>query len=205
MVNGIVGLLKGLVGKARSALMGVVASIRSAIQAWITAAKSKVSTLISNITSPFSGVASTIASNLSGVASALLKPFTDAWSWIEPYYNKIKSALDIIPGSDAWAGEEANGRASLLDAYAGETANGRTSLLDTYTVNRDNSPLEVEHNLNINLDLSNVPAHIGTDDLIRMLSDRKVLSALTNNGDFQLLDGKAKERLNLKVNRARGV
>ena len=105
----------------------------------------------------------------------------------------------------ARGGEEANGRASLLDnAYAGEISNGRVSLIDNYSTT-DNSPLEVDHNLNIVLDLKNVPATMDTDTLIKSLTDRKVLSALTANSDFQLFDGKAKERLNLKVNRSRGV
>ena len=217
ILNAVVSIVRGLVSRVvnyfrqlgtniKLRLMVVVATIRTAIQAWINAAKEKVSSLVSNVVSTLSGLPGKIASALSGVVDAIVKPFTDAYNKVADKVGKIRDKANELTGLNVFAGEEANGRASLLDAYAGESANGRTSLLDVnYTMNNDNSPLEVEHNLNINLDLSNVPAHIGTDDLIRMLSDRKVLSALTNNGDFQLLDGKAKERLNLKVNRARGV
>ena len=187
-VNGIVTRIRQLPGRVYSALMGVVSRISSAIQSWITTASSKVQSLISSITSPFSGVAGAISGALSGVVSAITGPFERAWEKIKPLVEKIQQGMDLI---GARGGEEAEGRQSLL-TNAG-----------SYSV--DNRPVTVDHNLNISLDLRNVPQGVDTDTLIGALTDRRVLNELVNNSDFQLLDGKAKERLNLKIGRARGV
>ena len=200
-VNNIITNVKQLPGKVYSALLTVVSKIRSAIQSWITAATSKVKDLISKITSPFSGVASSISSALSGVASALLEPFKDAWSWIKPYYDKIKSALDIIPGGAAGGEFLAAGGEETITTTPVVTGNVYS------TPKVDNSPIEVDHNLNLNFsfDFKDVPSHINTQELANALTDKTVIRELVNNKDFQILDGKAKERLNLKVNRARGI
>ena len=196
-INGIINRLRSLPGKVYSALVAVVSRISSAIQNWISTAKSKVSSLISSITGPFHGVAGKISSALSGVANALLSPFKQAWDWIKPYYDKIKGALDIIP---SFGGEA---------AYGGETldSNGRAFNISTgaYTINNDNNPIVIEDNVNLTLDLSNVPSHINTDTLINALTDKNVLTALTSNRDFQNLDAKVKQKINLKTNRARGA
>ena len=190
MVNAIVGLLRGLVGRARSALMGVVNSIRAAINAWISAAKERVLSLVNTVYTTLTGLPGKIASALSGVADAITKPFSDAYDAVKPYIDKINQGIDAI--------------GNATGAWAGESADGRTSLLTTgYSV--DNKPVTVDHNLNISLDLRNVPQGVDTDTLIGALTDRRVLSALTESSDFQLLDGKAKERLNLKIARSRGI
>ena len=185
-VNRIISYIRTLPGRVYSGLVAVVSSINSAIQSWITAATSKVSSLISSITSPFSGVAGAISGALSGVVSAITAPFEAAWNKLEPIVSKIQEGMELI---GARGGEESYGRASLLEANVSST----------------NSPVTVDHNLNVTLDLKNVPSGMDSDTLIAALTDRKVLSALTGSSDFQLLDGKAKERLNLKVNRSRGV
>jgi hypothetical protein len=192
-INGIINRLKSLPGRVYSALVAVVSRISSAIQNWISTAKSKVSSLISSITGPFQGVAGAISSALSGVANALTAPFRQAWSWIEPYYNKIKDALNIIP---SFGGEA---------AYGGETLPITSNNTASYTVMEDNGPIVIEDNINLNLDLSNVPSHIDTNTLINALTDKNVLTALTGNRDFQNLDAKVKSRINLKTNRARGA
>ena len=189
-VNNIINRLRQLPGKAYSALMTVVSRIRSAIQSWISAAVGKVHELISRITSPFQGVAGKISSALGGVANALLAPFKQAWSWIEPYYNKIKDALNFVGNSLPFGGEEG--------PMGGETFPIGAS--SSYSVG--GSTVDVNHN--ITLDLVNVPAQIDTNTLISMLRDPTVLRALTGNPDFQTLDARVKEKLNLKQIRSRG-
>ena len=135
-VNGIINRLRSLPGRVYSALVAVVGRISSASQNCISTAKSKVSCLISSITGPFQGVAGAISGALSGVADALTAPFRQAWSWIEPYYNKIKDALNIIP---SFGGEA---------AYGGETAmssGGQAFNINTgeYVVS-DNQPLVID-------------------------------------------------------------
>ena len=186
-VNSIINWLRQLPGRVYSALASVVGRIRSAIQAWIGAAVGKVHELISKITSPFQGVAGSISSALGGVANALLAPFKQAWAWIEPYYNKIKGALDWVTGH-AQGGESAMGGEPLIGSNTSYTTGSQS----------------VDVNHNITLDLVNVPAQIDTNTLISMLRDPTVLRALTSSPDFQSLDAKVKERLNLKQIRARG-
>lgn len=192
-LNGVIGQVRQIPGRVYSLLLSVVSRISSAIQAWISTAVSKVHSLISSIVSPFSGLAGQISSALSGVASALLKPFTDAWAWIEPYYNKIKDALSIVPGlgGGASGGDHPMGGETAVVSYGGFSV--------------DNSPVVVEHNLNVIFDFKDVPSHISTEQLSKALTDRSVLRELTSNRDFQLLDGQAKERLNLKIRRANGA
>ena len=64
--------------------------------------------------------------------------------------------------------------------------------------------LELEHNINLNVDLANVPAGVDTQTLIAVLTDPQVLAALTGSSDFQSLDARAKYRYGLKQGRAKG-
>jgi phage-related protein len=203
MVNGMISNLRALPGRVYSLLHSVVSKVSSAIQAWINTAKSKVSTLISNITSPFHGVASAISSALSGVVSAIKAPFEAAYNAVKPILDKIKAGMDLINSvGNAFGGEESEGRQSLLIGANDTTSKVTTTPVVTTT---PDDHLTVDINNNVTLDLVNVPQHIDTDTLIQGLSDRKVLSALTSNSDFQTLDAKVKERLNLKIARSRGV
>ena len=199
LVTGVISLFMTLPGRVFSALFGVVSRITGAIQSWINAARSKVQGVISAITSPFTGVAGKISSALSGVANAITNPFRDAWNMVKPWVDKIKQGIDLI-GNLSFGGEA---------AYGGETldSNGRGFNISTgaYVVNTSDSPIVIEDNINLNLDLSNVPSHIDTNTLINALTDKNVLTALTSNRDFQNLDSKVKQRINLKQNRARGA
>jgi phage-related protein len=197
-VTGIVTRVRQLPGRVYSALMGVVGRITGAIQSWINAAKSKVQSLISSITSPFSGVAGRISGALSGVANAITKPFRDAWNMVKPWVDKIKQGLDMI-GNIAFGGESAYGGEALdSNGQAFNVSNGQ------YIVEADNSPVVIEDNINLTLDLRNVPSNVNTGQLIEALGDKRVLSALTSNRDFQDLDAKVKQKIALKNVRSRG-
>ena len=192
-VNGIVSKVKQLPGKVYSALIGVVSRISSAIQSWISAAKSKVQGVVNAITGPFKGVASAISGALSGVVSAITKPFQDAWNAVKPLVDKIKGAMDLLP----MGGESAYGGESINDV------NGNSFNINTgsYT---GTGELNITVDNNLVLDLRNVPAHISTDALIGLLKDPEVLKALVYNPEFQDLDKRVKEKLNLKQVRSRG-
>ena len=62
----------------------------------------------------------------------------------------------------------------------------------------DGGPLVIEDNVNVTLDLQNVPATINTDQLISALQDRSVLSAIAGNRDFQSIDANVKKRISLR-------
>ena len=184
MILGIVNYFKGLIGKVRSALLSVRQTIINSIRAWITAAYNKVKELVDRILSPLKGVAGKISTALSGVDDAFAQPFISAWSKIEPYYGKIKQALQMSGGAVGYM-------------FGGESAYGGES----YSIG--NSPVEV--NQTVTLDFKNVPSHMDTNTLINALTDKTVLQALTGNSDFQSMDARVKNRLQMKVNRSRGI
>lgn len=201
LVLGVITYLMQLPGRVYNALMSVVSRITSAIGHWVSSARSKVQSVISAITGPFSGVANAISSALSGVVSAITGPFQSAWESVKPIVDNIKNAMSIIPGG-AWGGEESNGRESLVIGANNKSNKTTTS---SNSSNEDNTTIDVNVNEELVLDLKNVPAHIDTDTLIQMLSDTKVLKALTGNKDFQKLDQQMKDAIVGKANRARGV
>ena len=77
----------------------------------------------------------------------------------------------------------------------------------TYTTNDEN--LTLDHNINFTFDFNNLPEGTSEETLVAMLrsaiTDRSVINSLVNSPDFQSLDGKVKDRIMLKSNRARGV
>ena len=184
-VNAVVNFIRQLPGKIYSLLLQVVSRIVSAGQQWVSNAKSKAQEIVSGVSNVLSGTANAVASALSGVVDAIVKPFRDAYNQAKQWWDQITS-LGGAAGGDAYGGD-------LPEAMGGDI---EVSTNDTVTL---------EHNLNISLDLANVPSHISTEQLVGALTDRNVLRELTSNRDFQLLDSQAKERLNLKINRARGV
>ena len=171
-------------------LLGVVARIVSAIANWNSTARNETSKVANAIVNAFLGVPGRVYNNLKGIADSIRSSLSSAYDTASSWVDKIKNKVNEVgSNAGAWAGEEANGRQSLL--------------ANSYSV--DNRPVTVEHNLNVSLDLRNVPSGVDTDTLIGALTDRRVLNELVNNSDFQLLDGKAKERLNLKIARSRGI
>ena len=186
-VNGIINRIKALPGRVYSALVSVVSRIVSAGQQWVSSAKQKASDLVNGAYNTLSGLPGKVASALGGVVDAIVKPFRDAYDQAKGWWDKITS-LDLSFGGEA--------------AYGGETAtasNGQSFNIGTgeYVVS-DNQPLVIEDNVNVTLDLRNVPATINTDQLISALQDRSVLSAIAGNRDFQALDANVKKRISLR-------
>ena len=72
-----------------------------------------------------------------------------------------------------------------------------------------NESLSLDHNINFSFDFTNLPEGTSEETLVAMLrsaiTDRSVINSLVNSPDFQSLDGKVKDRIMLKSNRARGV
>ena len=186
-VNGIINRIKALPGRVYSALLSVVSRIVSAGAQWVSSAKQKASDVVNGAYNTLSGLPDKVASALGGVVDAIVKPFRDAYDQAKGWWDKITS-LDLSFGGEA--------------AYGGETAtasNGQSFNIGTgeYVVS-DNQPLVIEDNVNVTLDLRNVPATINTDQLISALQDRSVLSAIAGNRDFQALDANVKKRISLR-------
>ena len=183
-VQGIISKLTGLPGKVYSILTGVVGRIRSAIQGWINAAKEKAKGIVDGVGNVLSGTANAVCNALNGVIDAVVKPFKDAYDQAKKVWDDIRTLNGLLPQG----GEGAMGGEPLIGSNASYTTGSQS----------------VDVNHNITLDLVNVPAQIDTNTLITMLKDPTVLRAFTSNPDFQSLDAKVKERLNLKQIRARG-
>lgn len=183
-VNGIINRIMTLPGRVYSQLMTVVGRIHSAIQSWIKAAVQKVTDLINQVHSTLSGLPNKISSALSGVVSAITQPFQNAYDNLVGIVDKIKSKAEEVTGIRLPFGGDLPMGGDIVPTSSGSSSSERTL------------------NLNIKLD---APPHINTEQVLAALSDRNVLRELVNNRDFQVLDNQAKSRLNLKVNRSRGV
>ena len=185
-VNGLMGRIRSLPGRVYSALMQVVSRIVSAGQAWVSNAKQKASDVVNGAYNTLVGLPGKVASALGGVVDAIVKPFRDAYNQAKGWWDKLTS-LDLSFGGEA--------------AYGGETldSNGRAFNIGTgeYVVS-ESGPLVIEDNVNVTLDLQNVPATINTDQLISALQDRSVLSAIAGNRDFQSIDANVKKRISLR-------
>lgn len=195
-VMAIVNWVRQLPSRVYSLLIQVVSRIRSGIQAWISAASQKVSSLITSITSPFSGVAGAISGALSGVVSAIKAPFQAAWNAVKPLIDKIESGMKLI---GARGGETAAGGET---AIATDTNTGGVFNIATGQYLGTDNKVVIEDNINLTLDLRNVPANISTSQLIEALNNREVLNALVNNRDFQSIDAQVKQRISLKNSRS---
>ena len=181
------------------------------------AIRGAISGLVGILTAPFhtaySGISKTVGSikstihtitgvNIGGLTSKLTKPVTDAYTKIAKtvgnIIQKIKSIPSNIPGLGGAFGFDYEGMLEEL-----ESKNKTT----TYTRNDEN--LSLDHNINFSFDFTNLPEGTSEETLVAMLrsaiTDRSVINSLVNSPDFQSLDGKVKDRLLLKGNRARGV
>ena len=162
-------------------VISVIQAVWKAFQTMYTKAKNAID-------NTKKAVKSIINIDISAVTNRLVKPFTDAYNRIAKEVEKIKAkaqsagnaGLGILGGAFGFDYE------GMLEAQA----NGGTS-----------SSMDI----NLNVDLANVPAGVSTETLIAVLTDPAVLQALTGNSDFQTLDAKAKNRLALKQGRARGI
>ena len=201
MVNGVVNWLRQLPGRAYSQLIAVVSRIVSAGQQWINNARNKASEVVNSVYNKLSELPDKISSALSGVISAITSPFQNAYDTVCGIVDNIKQKVE----------DGLNYIGSLGGALpqGGETLpmGGDTSYDITTAVGwkQSNQKISVEETKKIILDLINVPAHIDTATLIKMMEKPEVLKALTSNREFQALDNKTKLEIQKRINRAKGV
>ena len=183
-----------LPGKIRSA----ISTVKSVITKPFEEAYNKVKGVIDDIKSYVGGLANI---SLSSITDAITKPFRDAYDAVCKQVDKIKQkANEITGGALGWLGfggpELAYGGLDLLD-----NQNNTTSYTTT--------EFKVTNDINLSLDLRNVPDGINEDLLYEVVKesfqDKTVLNALVNNNDFQSMDNKVKRRITMKNNRARGA
>ena len=183
-------MVKALFRALPGAIRGLISGLVNILTSPFSNAYSSISGIVGKIKSVVGGITGI---NISAVTSKLTKPFTDAYDNIVGIVEKIKSKANSIPVIGG-----AFGGLDLLDTPSSQPA----SVDDTLTVN-------VNNNLDLTLDLRNVPS--GIDEallhelVVDTLTDKQVLGLMVNNPDFQELDGRAKSRILARSNRARGV
>ena len=200
IVTRVITYITTLPGRMTTQLLKGVTSIVNAGGKWVSHAKTEAGKVVSGVSDKLSGIGGSISSALSGVVNAFTKPFKDAYSAVAKWVGKIKSKASEVPViGGAFGGEDLPLGGG---AYGGEdlTSTHEKSLLrEIHTTN----------DVNLNLDLRNVPSGIDEtvlrNALVESLTDKSVLSVLVNNNDFQSLDNRAKARILARNNRARGV
>ena len=181
-------------------------AIRGAISSLIGILTAPFRTAYSNISRTVGSIKTTIHTitgvNIGGLTSKLTKPVSDAYTKIAKtvgnIIQKIKSIPSNIPGIGGAFGFDYEG---MLEEMNSRNSNS------SYVTSDEN--LTLDHNINFKFDFTNLPEGTSEENLVAMLqsaiTDRSVINSLVNSPDFQSLDGKVKERLVLKGNRARGV
>ena len=190
----------------------ILNNIRNIFRALPGQIRSAVSTLVSIISKPFKDaynkIKSTVESiktkvrsigniSLSSITNAITKPFKDAYDsvvkWVDKIKSKAKEAAQNIPIVGGMFG-------GTDLAYGGE---------DVTTYTTEEMKVSMTQDINLSLDLKNVPPSINEDQLYSMIDQtiqsRDFIKALTTNSDFQTMDKRAKQRINAKTRRARGA
>ena len=192
-----------------------IEKVKALFRALPGAIRSAVSSLVSIITAPFrnaySGVKGAVDRiksaargitniSISSVTSKLTSPFTSAYNKIKGIVSNIISKAKSIPSNIPIIGGMFGG--SDL-AYGGE------DLVLSAPKKSEDLNVNITQDLNLSLDLSNVPANVDEATLYGIVEDamtsKEFISQLVNNNDFQSLDSKVKARINAKSRRARGV
>lgn len=182
-----------------SRIRGAIASLVSIITAPFRNAYTGVKDAIDDIKNYVSGIPGAVSGALSGLANTITKPFSDAYNRIVKVVDDIKAKAKQIPViGGAFGGEDL----PLGGAYGGID-------LPMNNITYTNGTLRVTNDVNLTLDLRNVPNNVDETTLknvlLEGLTDKEVLSILVNNNDFQTLDKRAKDRIMMRNNRARGV
>ena len=182
-VNNIKKMFSNLPG----AIRGAISSLVSILTAPFSSGYNRIKGIVNNIKSAAHSITNI---NIGGVTNRLTAPFQKAYSnivsWAKKTYQDAQNWYNSIKPKSSSGGAYGFDYMGMLEAQA----NGGT-----------HSSMDI----NLNVDLSNVPAHIDTNTLISVLTDPTVLAALTNNNNFQTLDARAKNRLLMKQARAGGI
>jgi hypothetical protein len=195
-VNAIVNWIKQLPSRVYSLLLQVVRRIITAGQQWVTNAKQKAGEIVTGVYNALSNLPSKISSALSGVVNAITKPFTEAYNSVAKTVENIKKKAEETLHINVAKGGEL-GEFDIENQNLGVTAS-------QYLGIPSDAPILIEDNINLTLDLQNVPTNISTNQLIEGLQNKNVLNALVTNRDFQTLDATVKQKINLKAKRSRG-
>ena len=197
-VRTVIANIRNAFARLPGMIRGAISSIAHILLAPFTAGYNSIHRVIGNIKSAANGLTGGI--NIGAITNKLTQPFTNAYNSIVRVVNQIKAKANSIPViGGAFGGEDL----PLGGAYGGE------DLTSTQVSSIEKMEIHTTNDVNLNLDLRNVPSGIDENvlrnALVESLTDKSVLSVLVNNNDFQSLDNRAKARILARNNRARGV
>ena len=197
-----VNMVKELFRRLPGAIRGAISSLVSILTAPFRSGYNGIKGIVNSIKSAAQSITHI---NISGVTSKLTAPFQKAYSnivnWAKKTYSDAQSWYNSIKPKSSSGGAYGFD----LEGMLAELTSGSSSKI--YTTG--NESLTLDHNINFSFDFTNLPEGTSEETLVAMLrsaiTDRSVINSLVNSPDFQSLDGKVKDRLLLKGNRARGV
>ena len=143
--------------------------------------------------------------NIDSVTDKITSPFKSAYKKVGEWVDKIKKKVKEIPSNVGSGGlgilsQFVKGGVDLIDAGDGVTSTPSSG---------GSIDVNVNQNLNISLDLANVPRDIDQQMLhnvvVETLTDRDVINQLVSSNDFQTIDNRVKARIIARNNRARGA
>ena len=140
--------------------------------------------------------------DISGVVSKIVKPFKDAYDGVAKQVEKIKKKAKEIPSNVG------RGGLGVLGAFFGGEDLEFYGGSDLTSYSTEKLSVDMNQNINLSLDLRNVPSTMDERMLAGMINEtldsKEFITRLVNNPDFQSLDSKVKQRIVLKSNRANG-
>ena len=194
------------VQKLFASLPGIIRGLLSGLVNIITAPFHNAYKGVSSAVTKIKSAAQSITHiNINSVKDKLISPFKNAYSsivsWAKKTYSDAQSWYNSIKPKSS------NGGAYGFDLEGMLEEINKQKSSNVYTTG--NESLTLDHNINFSFDFTNLPEGTSEETLVAMLrsaiTDRSVINSLVNSPDFQSLDGKVKDRLLLKGNRARGV
>lgn len=202
MVNGTVSIVSNLPGKIYNEFVQVGTKINQAVSSAVSAATNFGSAIKNAVLGALHIASPGI------IQKKINTEFINTVSRIEDQIGAAKSAGasfgNAIVDGFGDVGVDAN---SIVGSSAFNVTGSQQFAVSTgeYIVSDENLTVDVNNNLKLDLNLSNVPEHISTNDLIEALTDKNVVKAIATNNDFQDFDSKMKRRIQGRVNRAKGV
>ena len=195
-VRTIITNIRNLFARLPGAIRGAISGLLGIITKPFTDAYNKIKGTVDSIKTKTKSITNI---SLSSLTDKIFGPVRDAYNKIKEKVNQIKAKIKEIPVvGDLALGFDYEGMLEELN---------KSKSANVYSTS--NESLSLDHNINFSFDFTNLPEGTSEETLVAMLrsaiTDRSVINSLVNSPDFQSLDGKVKDRLVLKGNRARGV
>lgn len=185
-----VELVKALFRALPNWIRGAISSLVSIITKPFTDAYNKIKGTVDSIKTKAKSITNI---SLSSLTDKIFGPVRDAYNKIKDKVDQIKKKIKEIPVVGGFFGGED------LSFYGGS---------DLTSYSTEKLSVDMNHNINLSLDLRNVPPSMDEGQLVGLINEtldsKEFINRLVNNPDFQSLDNKVKQRIVLKTNRANG-